>query len=98
MVNVKFDLPAFTNEQAGRIAEEAFGKTGRASFLPGERDQNFRLICADEGEFVLKIAHADEERSNVELQNLALEHVKISAPSLQIPRLLRAKLSCNFAH
>src|SRR5262245_17980335 len=91
MVNVKFDLPAFTNEEAERIAQTEFGKTGCASRFPGERDQNFRLTCVDGSEFVLKISHACEDRSNVELQNLALEHARIAAASLQIPKLVKSE-------
>lgn len=58
-------------EGAARLAREVFGVEGTASFLPSDRDWNFALQCEDE-RWVLKIAHAQEDRSS-----LALEHAML---------------------
>jgi 4-aminobutyrate aminotransferase-like enzyme/Ser/Thr protein kinase RdoA (MazF antagonist) len=67
--------PSLTPETAAEIARDVFGLAARATPLPGERDQNFLLTTASAGRFVLKIANAADDRSILEAQNGALDHV-----------------------
>ena len=89
MVSVKFELPAFSVQDAARIAHECFGMQGTLKPLPSERDQNFHLRTDAGQEFVLKIANATEQREILDLQNKAMEHVAAHAPFLLVPRLCK---------
>ena len=60
------DLPG-----AARLAQELYGLQGTASFLPSDRDWNFALQCEDE-RWVLKIAHAQEDRSSLSFEHAML--------------------------
>jgi Ser/Thr protein kinase RdoA (MazF antagonist) len=82
--------PQFALADAARIAREIYGLSAAVSALPSERDQNFALQTTAGEKYVLKIAKSDEERSVLELQNAALEHVARRAPDLALPRLIRA--------
>lgn len=67
--------PACATETATQLASQIYGLRASASPLPSERDQNF-LLQTDSGEkFVLKLANTLEDRSFLEAQNLALQHV-----------------------
>ena len=91
MVNVRYRLPDFSTEEAARIARESFGISGEVRPLPGERDQNFHITGAGGAEYVLKIANIAEEESVLDLQNRAMEHLAVSAPSVQTSRLCRSQ-------
>jgi 4-aminobutyrate aminotransferase-like enzyme/Ser/Thr protein kinase RdoA (MazF antagonist) len=81
-------LPAAIDEgQASALARELYGFEATARALPGEYDDNFHLIGADAGQRVLKVMHPARERSLVELQCAALEHVAARAPRLTLPRV-----------
>jgi 4-aminobutyrate aminotransferase-like enzyme/Ser/Thr protein kinase RdoA (MazF antagonist) len=67
--------PKVTLADAKRIANEQYGLNGEVRELPSERDQNF-LVSAEGARYVLKIANTTEERSLLEAQNQAMEHVK----------------------
>jgi Ser/Thr protein kinase RdoA (MazF antagonist) len=82
--------PQFTLSEASRLAEQVFAIGATASALPSERDQNFLLCTAAAEKYVLKIAKSDEERSALELQNGALQHIARVAPQLVLPKLMRA--------
>jgi 4-aminobutyrate aminotransferase-like enzyme/Ser/Thr protein kinase RdoA (MazF antagonist) len=89
MVVLKHEMPSFTAEDADRIAGDLYGVPAPdgARALPGEHDQNFSLRTAAGEEYVLKIAHAAEERAVLDLQNAALAHLAARAPSLALPRV-----------
>ncbi len=70
------------------MAREIYGLGAEARPLPSERDQNFALQTAAGEKFVLKIAKSDEARGVLELQNAALKHVALHAPSLALQRLI----------
>ena len=55
--------PRFESLAAAEIAKRHFSVQASAEPLPSERDQNFRLQCADGSQFVLKVANADEAMS-----------------------------------
>jgi Ser/Thr protein kinase RdoA (MazF antagonist) len=66
--------PAFTVEEASRIAHDQYELIGNAAELPSERDQNFLLTTHSGEKFILKIANATEQRLLLEAQNDAMTH------------------------
>ena len=69
------DAPRLNAEDAERLAADLFGLTARATPLPSERDQNFRVQSADGVRFVLKIANPREDRRMLEAENAAMRHL-----------------------
>ena len=69
--------PAITPEEALRIAGERFSvPVTTAKPLPSDRDQNFLLTEGGSGRnYVLKLAHADEDREFLEFQSSILDHL-----------------------
>ena len=83
------NAPRLSPDAAERIASELFGLAVRATPLPSERDQNFRLqSAADEACFVLKIANAGEDRHMLEAENATMRH--LAATGL-VPALVPTK-------
>jgi 4-aminobutyrate aminotransferase-like enzyme/Ser/Thr protein kinase RdoA (MazF antagonist) len=83
-------LPTAIDErQAAGLARELYGFAAEARELPGEYDDNFHLIAADGSQRVLKVMHPARERSLVDLQCAALEHIAARAPHLTLPRVCR---------
>ncbi len=76
-----------TENEAGQLAHKWYGLRVTAQALPSERDQNFYLQTEPGQEFVLKIAHSDEQFDVLDLQNRVLEHLAARAPSLALPRV-----------
>jgi len=70
-----------TADDAVRIAAQLLGRRGRATELPSDRDQNFRIDTAD-GSWVLKIANAGERAETLALQTAALERLAERASGL----------------
>ena len=87
MVVIKHHAPAFSAQGAESFVSQLYGLKASARLLPGEHDQNFYLRTAAGQEFVLKIAHAQEQWAILDLQNQALAHLAIHAPSLLLPRV-----------
>ena len=73
--------------EAIRLAEEIYSIDCTARRLPGEYDDNFCLESSTGAEFVLKVMHSARERSFVEMQCAALEHLERQAPHLALPRV-----------
>jgi 4-aminobutyrate aminotransferase-like enzyme/Ser/Thr protein kinase RdoA (MazF antagonist) len=83
-------LPAAIDErQASGLAHDLYGFEATARELPGEYDDNFHLVAADGSQRVLKVMHPARERSLVDLQRAALEHLAERAPHLTLPRVCR---------
>jgi 4-aminobutyrate aminotransferase-like enzyme/Ser/Thr protein kinase RdoA (MazF antagonist) len=80
--------PAFSIEEARRIARQCFAIEAGASPLASERDQNFRLSADDGREYVLKIANRAEQPEVLAFQTAALRHVEKRAPELPVPRVI----------
>lgn len=74
--------------EASRIALELYGLEGPLRPLPGEYDDNFRLLASDSRAFVLKIMHPCREDSFVDMQCRALTHLASCAPDLALPRVI----------
>jgi 4-aminobutyrate aminotransferase-like enzyme/Ser/Thr protein kinase RdoA (MazF antagonist) len=86
-----------TESEAARLAREIFSLEVSAKSLPGEYDDNFYLSAADGREFVLKIMHPARERSFVEMQCQALQHLGKRAPQLGLPRVFPTPSGDSFA-
>ena len=67
--------PQWTAAAAERVAADLFGIPGRATPLPSERDQNFRLAAADGRVFVVKIANGGEAEAMLAAENAAMRHL-----------------------
>ncbi|HWZ45011.1 MAG TPA: aminotransferase class III-fold pyridoxal phosphate-dependent enzyme [Candidatus Saccharimonadales bacterium] len=83
--------PPVQGLEAISIADSHYGLRCAAQRLPGEYDDNFHLLGADGSAFVLKIMHSARERSFIEMQCAALQHLQERAPHLSLPRVLPAK-------
>ena len=80
---------AISAADAERMAADLYGITAVATVLPGEYDCNFRLHERAGREFVLKCMHPAREKSFIEMQCAALEHLSTYAPHLPLPRVQR---------
>ncbi|MBX7213414.1 MAG: aminotransferase class III-fold pyridoxal phosphate-dependent enzyme [Thermoflexales bacterium] len=90
MPTIHYPRPAFTLADAARIAREYYALEGAVTELPGERDLNFRIQTAA-GAFTLKIANAEEDRGDLEMQHAALAHLAARAPTLGLQRVIAAR-------
>ena len=73
---------------AERLAATAFGVSGRAERLPGERDQNFRILTADSVNYLMKVSHSAETPAVTAFQTGALRHMAAADPGLPVPSVL----------
>ena len=80
-----------STEEAARLAREIYGLDVTAKSLPGEYDDNFHLIAPDNSEFVLKVMHPARERSFIDMQCQALQHLASSAGNIPLPRVVPAQ-------
>lgn len=83
--------PEIPPDIAETLLAERYGLSGSLTRLPAERDDNFRVEAEGGGRYVLKIHHADEDPSAIELQTEALRYAGARAPGLAIPRVLLAR-------
>src|SRR5687767_4633542 len=83
--------PDLDAQEAAEVAARLFGISGHAEPIYSERDRNFRLRSAG-GEFILKIANAEEDPSVTGFQLGALLHIARTDPDMPVPRV-RATLS-----
>ena len=79
--------PAFTEEQASRIALEQFGHAGPAADLGGERDQTF-LISGAAGRRILKISNTLESSSILDFETAAIKRIRATDPGLPVADVL----------
>lgn len=78
----------FPVDEIRELARELYGLDAGVGVLPSYYDQNFQLDDTASGRrLVLKVAHAAEERSQLDLQNRTLEHVGRAGLSFEIPRV-----------
>lgn len=82
-------------EAATEILKVHYGITGECRLLDSERDQNFLVLGDDQKKYVLKIANSAEERSLLEMQCAALNHIESVGPQLNVPRIVA---SCTGDH
>lgn len=77
--------------EAARLARELYGIDAAAKSLPGEYDDNFHLISSDGREFVLKVMHPARERSFIDMQCRALQHLATRAAGILLPRVIASR-------
>jgi 4-aminobutyrate aminotransferase-like enzyme/Ser/Thr protein kinase RdoA (MazF antagonist) len=90
-----------TEAEAVQFARELYGLEVSAKALPGEYDDNFHLTTLrSDGlaqqptvgfAFVLKVMHPARERSLIDLQCQALQHLARRAPQIALPRVWAAR-------
>jgi len=78
-------------DQAERIAREKYGLDGRAEWLWGEKDSNYRLTLADGTEYLLKILNPAENPAMTSMHSQALLHVEAEDPGIPIQRIIRTR-------
>ncbi len=71
-------------EEASRLLEAAFGRTGRLRELGSHQDRNV-LVEADDGRFVLKVARTGISRRELEAENAAMRHALAAGLPFAIP-------------
>jgi hydroxylysine kinase len=80
--------PGPGNEEAvAHVVSRAFGLSGMIRQLEGEVDETFRLDTADGLPFLVKVAQAGEAEEAVTFQAGLLDHLRLTAPGLPVPRL-----------
>jgi 4-aminobutyrate aminotransferase-like enzyme/Ser/Thr protein kinase RdoA (MazF antagonist) len=89
-VKLEGRLPAVIDERrASDLSRDLYGFEATARALPGEYDDNFHLFAPDGSQRVLKVMHPARERSLIDLQCAALEHIAARAPDVCLPRVCR---------
>ena len=83
--------PRFSTEAAAELARSLYGVSGKLHALPSERDQNFRLTAESGEVYVLKISGAGEQRSILELQHAALDHLARRFDGTEWPRVCQTR-------
>jgi 4-aminobutyrate aminotransferase-like enzyme/Ser/Thr protein kinase RdoA (MazF antagonist) len=90
-------VAAIDEGRASRLALDLYGLEARAQALPGEYDDNFHLLAPDGTERVLKVMHPARDRSLIDLQCAALEHIAARAPHVILPRVCRTRDGATIA-
>ena len=58
--------------------------------LSSDRDLNLK-VCADDKNFVMKIANSSEDKSILQMQNNALRHISLQDESIEVPIPIKSK-------
>jgi Ser/Thr protein kinase RdoA (MazF antagonist) len=91
-VTISLDsIPRFSAAEALGVAESDFGIGGAIAALPSERDQNFLIIDARGGKFVLKIANAGDGAALLDFQNQAMRRVAAAVANCRVPRVMETR-------
>jgi Ser/Thr protein kinase RdoA (MazF antagonist) len=77
------------------LALELFGVRGSAHPQPSYLDRNFRIDAEDGRRFLLRIAHAGEDRDALAFQHRLLE--RLAAAGLPTPRVVRTRAGDDLA-
>jgi 4-aminobutyrate aminotransferase-like enzyme/Ser/Thr protein kinase RdoA (MazF antagonist) len=75
-------------KEAEKLSKKLYGAKGKAQSLPGEYDDNFKIVADDSRKYVLKVMHPAREKSFVDMQCSALRHLAERAPQLVLPRVI----------
>jgi Ser/Thr protein kinase RdoA (MazF antagonist) len=91
-------VPDLSLADAAELAARLYGIHATAELLTSERDENFRLVAADERAYLLKISNPSEADDVVDLQTACLDHIADVDPALPVPRVLRTLAGTNGDH
>ncbi|AYD02615.1 phosphotransferase [Neorhizobium sp. NCHU2750] len=86
---LKTGATAVPPDQAERIAREKYGLKGRAEWLWGEKDSNYRLTLDDGTEYLFKVLNPAENPAMTSMHSQALLHVEAADPGIPIQRIIR---------
>jgi hydroxylysine kinase len=78
-------------DQAEEIARDLFGMSGKAEWLWGEKDSNYRLTLPDGTATLLKILNPAENPDVTNMHSLALLHVEAADPGIPLQRIIRTR-------
>lgn len=73
---------------AEKIAFDYFKLKGKASFLPGEIDFNFKIVCPEKT-YILKISRPDVSLDYLTFQDELLAHIEKQKPDFKYPKIHR---------
>jgi hydroxylysine kinase len=76
--------------EAGALVEARFGVRGDLVRFETEKDDSFLVSPPAGPRFVLKVANPAEDAGELDLQTALLLHLERTAPSLPVPRVVRA--------
>ena len=79
--------PSFTIKEISDILDIEFSMNGTVTELYSDRDQNFHFSNGQD-DLIIKVSNPAEERSILDLQDLASKHIADKAPTIQIPKLV----------
>lgn len=72
-----------------QVVQNLYGIDSTIERLDGEYDLNFRVIGQDGTRFILKVMRPDCDPSFIDMQCRALEHIKVHAPEVCTPDVIR---------
>ena len=88
MDTIAADPPEVDEATVSRALANEYGLAGGLQPLVSERDQNFRLDCADGARFVVKIANAREPAEITDFQVQVLRHLEVVECPVPVPRVI----------
>jgi hydroxylysine kinase len=91
-------VPDLSLAEAADLAARLYGIQATAELLTSERDENFRLVAADERAYLLKISNPGDPDDVVGFQTACLDHIAEADPALPAPRVLRTLAGAKGDH
>lgn len=82
--------PNNSDEFTRQLVQRVYGIECQPVQLVCERDQLFKLFCADKRSFILRFTNPGEDYAVTDFQTRALQHVAGSAPDLPVPRIIKS--------
>lgn len=79
---------AIANPEALDILHQHYGLDGKVMRLATEKDDTFRLTCADGQSYILKIANGAEDPQDIALQIDLLRYLERTSPELPVSRVV----------
>ena len=79
--------PSFTIKEISDFLDIEFSMNGTVTELYSDRDQNFHFSNGQD-DLIIKVSNPAEERSILDLQDLASKHIADKDPTIQIPKLV----------
>jgi Ser/Thr protein kinase RdoA (MazF antagonist) len=91
-------VPDLSLADATELAARLYGIRAEAELLTSERDENFRLVAADERAYLLKVSNPGDPDDVVDLQTACLDHIAEADPGRPVPRVLRTLAGATGGH